>query len=235
MKISAVTRCGSGKNNSEDRIIIGGRILCNEEFTGEVPPCVIGIADGVGGNAGGDIAAQFVCERLSECATDMDGFAGVNAALLEFARKTPGKETMASTFSGIFPGGRALHIGNTRSYAVQGGYLKQITEDMTTYNYLRSLGRFEEAEHCAKNEITACFGGGNSSLFKPVVIDKTFKGKVVITSDGVHDHVELDLLENIITLSSDDLSACHSIVQSAVNKDSEDDLSVAIVNCFTCL
>lgn len=227
MKISAVTRCGSGKNNSEDRILIGGRILCNEEFTGEVPPCVIGIADGVGGNAGGDIAAQFVCERLSECAPDMDGFAGVNAALLEFARKTPGKETMASTFSGIFPGGRALHIGNTRIYAVQGGYLKQITEDMTTYNYLRSLGRFEEAEHCRRSEITACFGGGSGSFFMPRVFDIS-SGRVLMTSDGVHDHISTDIIEEILSRAESDISACREIVRAAVEHGSEDDISVII-------
>lgn len=225
MKISAVTRCGSGKNNSEDRILIGSRILCNEEFTGEVPPCVIGIADGVGGNAGGDIAAQFVCERLSECAPDMDSFAGVNAALLEFARKTPGKETMASTFSGIFPGGRALHIGNTRIYAVQGGYLKQLTEDMTTYNYLRSLGRFEEAENCRRSEITACFGGGSSSFFMPRASDVS-AGRVLITSDGVHDHISADIIEDILSGAESDISACREIVRAAVEHGSEDDISV---------
>lgn len=225
MKISAVTRCGSGKNNSEDRILIGGRILCNEEFSGEVPPCVIGIADGVGGNAGGDIAAQFVCERLSECAPDMDGFAGVNAALLEFARKTPGKETMASTFSGIFPGGRALHIGNTRIYAVQGGYLKQLTEDMTTYNYLRSLGRFEEAERCRRSEITACFGGGRGSFFMPRLSD-ICSGRVLMTSDGVHDHVSTDNIEEILSRAESDISACREIVRTAAEHGSEDDISV---------
>lgn len=227
MKISAVTRCGSGKNNSEDRILIGSRILCNEEFTGEVPPCVIGIADGVGGNAGGDIAAQFVCERLSQCAPDMDGFAGVNAALLEFARKTPGKETMASTFSGIFPGGRALHIGNTRIYAVQGGYLKQLTEDMTTYNYLRSLGRFEESENCRRSEITACFGGGSGSFFMPMESDIS-SGRVLMTSDGVHDHISADIIEDILSRAESDFSACREIVRAAVEHGSEDDISVII-------
>lgn len=229
MKISAVTRCGSGKNNSEDRILIGSRILCNEEFTGEVPPCVIGIADGVGGNAGGDIAAQFVCERLSEYAPDMDGFAGVNAALLEFARKTPGKETMASTFSGIFPGGKLLHIGNTRVYAVQGGYLKQLTEDMTTYNYLRSLRRFEEAEHCRKNEITACFGGGIPFLFKPYIADQDIFGSFIITSDGVHDYLNIDIIEDILSSSKNDIGTCQKVVKKALECGSDDDISILIV------
>ena len=229
MIINAVTQRGSGKNNSEDRILIGNRILCNEGLSGEVQPCVIGIADGVGGNAGGDIAAHFVCEKLSKCALDVDSFAAVNSDLLEFARMTRGKESMASTFSGIFPGGKILHIGNTRIYAIQGGYLKQLTEDMTTYNYLLSLGRLEEAENCAKNEITACFGGGNSSLFKPIIADRLLSGKIVITSDGVHDYVDLDSLEDTITSSDDDFSACHRIVQSAIDNGSDDDLSVVIV------
>ncbi|MGN1119495.1 MAG: PP2C family protein-serine/threonine phosphatase [Oscillospiraceae bacterium] len=229
MKISAVTRCGSGKKNSEDRILVGERILCNEEFVGELPPCVVGIADGVGGNAGGDIAAQYICEKLSMCTADSDGFAAVNASLLEFAYTAPGKETMASTFTGLFPNGMLLHIGNTRLYIIQGGYLKQLTRDMTTYNFLCACGRYEEAENCEKNEITACFGGGNKLLFKPFIADQTLSGMAVITSDGVHDHVELDLLEEILSSVDEDLSACRRIVQAAVDNGSEDDLSVVVV------
>lgn len=191
MKVSMITRRGIGSEASQDRVLIGGHVLCDEEFFGEFDkPCAVGIADGVGGNAGGDVAAEFVCRGLSSLSvfTPQEAFR-VNSELLEYAGAIPGMENMASTFSGIFPGGKLFHIGNTRICAVQGGYLKQLTVDMTTRNYLASLGRSEEAEHCNSSEITACFGGGRESFYAPVIFEIPLTGALLMTSDGVHDHV----------------------------------------------
>ncbi len=232
MKISAVTRRGAGKTASDDRILIGSRVLCEEEFSAEFPSlCPIGIADGVGGNAGGDIAAHFVCERLSDCAPEPDAVTAVNDSLIALSRKTTGKEKMASTFSGVFPvtegAARLLHIGNTRVYAIQGGYLKQLTADMTAYNYFMSLGRTEDAEKCSRSEITACFGGGTISLFKPRFTELQ-PCPVLITSDGVHDFVDIDALEQIISTAESDIEACHGIISASLKRGSEDDISVLI-------
>lgn len=237
MKVSAVTRCGAGKSVSDDRILVGGRILCGTddaagEFSGEVMlPCVLGVSDGVGGNAGGNIAAQYVCERIYGCSADMDDIAGVNAGLLELARNTPGKERMAATYSGLFISTERaltlLHIGNTRVYSVQGGYLKQLTSDMTTYNYYLSTGRVKEAENCRRSEITACFGGGTNSLFRPQFSEVTASGVLLMTSDGVHDYLTTDELEEILSVGSD-ISCCHEILDRALNAGSEDDMSIVI-------
>ncbi|MGN1338853.1 MAG: PP2C family protein-serine/threonine phosphatase [Oscillospiraceae bacterium] len=234
MKVSAITRMGRGKTASDDRVLVGGRILVCDEWSGRTElPAVVGIADGVGGNAGGDIAAQYVCERIYGCSTDMDDIAGVNAGLLELSQKTPGKAQMAATFSGVFiaenKAVKLLHIGNTRVYSIQGGYLKQLTSDMTTYNYYMSLGRTEEAQQCSRSEITACFGGGTNSLFRPQLTDIPAAGSLLITSDGVHDFLELDRMEDIITAAANDLAACRELLDSALAAGSEDDMSAVIL------
>ena len=49
MKVSMITRRGIGSEASQDRVLIGGHVLCDEEFFGEFDkPCAVGIADGVG-------------------------------------------------------------------------------------------------------------------------------------------------------------------------------------------
>lgn len=232
MKISAVTRRGIGKPASDDRILVGSRVLCEEEFTAELPAlCPVGIADGVGGYAGGDIAAQYVCERLSQCVPELDAVTALNDSIIAISRKTTGKEKMASTFSGIIPVTegvvRLLHIGNTRVYAIQGGYLKQLTTDMTAYNYFMSLGRTEDAENCSRSEITACFGGGTRSLFKPLLTEIQ-PCSALITSDGVHDFVDIDALEQLISEAGSDIDACRRIVAASLECGSEDDISVLI-------
>ena len=108
MKVSMITRRGIGSEASQDRVLIGGHVFCDEEFFGEFDkPCAVGIADGVGGNAGGDVAAEFVCRGLSSLSvfTPQEALR-VNSELLEYAGAIPGMENMASTFSGIFPGGK---------------------------------------------------------------------------------------------------------------------------------
>ena len=136
---------------------------------------------------------------------------------------------MASTFSGIFPGGMLLHIGNTRICAVQGGYLKQLTVDMTTRNYLASLGRSEEAEQCNCSEITACFGGGRESFYAPVIFEIPLTGALLMTSDGVHDHVTTDELESIIFNAGSDPDVLRRMISRALECGAEDELSASLL------
>jgi protein phosphatase len=69
---------------------------------------------------------------------------------------------MATTLTGFyFNDGqyKIVHVGNTRAYVKQGKYLKQITSDHTTYNWLLNSGQIEAAAKCNRSEITNCFGG----------------------------------------------------------------------------
>jgi protein phosphatase len=197
-----------------------------------ISPKIIGISDGVGGNAGGELASQFLCERvlsLSEGnilykATDL------NESLLKYAFSINGKEKMAATFSAVVFGEdtRILHIGNTRIYAVQGSYLKQLTTDHTTYNHLKLRGLHEEAEHCNKSEIVSCFGGGTNKLFSPDSKIVTFR-KILMTSDGIHDYVDIDSMEDIICSEKSNAEKCNEILNIASDNGSCDDMSIIFV------
>ena len=87
---------------------------------------------------------------------------GVNKDLLYYASSSSGKENMATTLTGLImtsDSGYLFHVGNTRVYGLQGNYLKQLTEDQTTYQWLLNIGQIDAAEKCSKNEITHCLGG----------------------------------------------------------------------------
>lgn len=233
MTIYAESRMGAGKSQSDDRILIDNTIICNDHILLEnVSPEIIGVADGVGGNHGGDEAAHFICEKLGSISSDKiaEDIASANSSLLEFASSSAGKEHMASTFSGVVFGetNQVVHIGNTRIYNFQGSYLKQITADQTTYNRLISMGLIDEAESCNKSEIISCFGGGNANLFKPVISDCKINSGFLITSDGVHDYIDADTMENIV-FSSEDLSEISgALFNAALQNGSHDDMSIVI-------
>ena len=69
----------------------------------------------------------------------------INTDLLKDSEANRDLSEMATTLSGIYLFGESasvLHVGNTRVYAKQGNYLKQLASDHTVYNWLNSLGRF---------------------------------------------------------------------------------------------
>lgn len=233
MKIYAATKRGSLKSKSEDRIVIGDIIL-NEEsrVAGDISPSIIGIADGVGGTPGGDLAAQFVCEGAASLTGDdlLSKTAQLNGRLLKFAQRRPDKINMAATFSAIVFGSpnRIIHIGNTRIYAVYNSSLIQLTSDHTTFNRLLRMGLFDAAEKCNKCEITNCFGGGTASLFAPDIGAVIDTETLIFTSDGIHDHLSNAELENFILSDLTMEQKADSIMSAALNNGSHDDMSIVI-------
>lgn len=121
MNIYAVTRKGKNKKESDDRIVMDDNILNDTARLFEnYSPKIIGISDGVGGNAGGNLAAQFICEHATHLSNGalLQSATKMNAELLQYAAKIKGNEKIAATFSAIIFGKemKILHIGNTRIY-----------------------------------------------------------------------------------------------------------------------
>lgn len=235
MNIYAKTQRGKGKSQSDDRIIIDGKVLCESKIIlTDVSPRIIGIADGVGGNKGGNLAAQFVCEHIDgiipegiECQLHT-----LNCKLLNYAENINDCSQMATTFSGIFffDSSTVMHVGNTRIYTSQGSYLKQVTSDHTTANWLLKHGLSDESDSCNKSEISACFGGGLPKLFTPDIFEYSFGNAILITSDGIHDFVDIDTIEDILFGGEDISLKADRLIAAAMENGSCDDIS--ILYCF---
>ena len=240
MRIYTATQKGPDKAENEDRVLVGNTILSNGEFCTEISAGTIAIADGVGGNKAGAVAAQMVCEALIAMGNPtLKTLTELNLALLERSRSDTSLKGMATTLTGIcFPDGQnpfIFHIGNTRIYSIQAGqYLRQLTEDDTVVQYLVKTGKLAEDEaenYPARNEITACIGGDQEGLFQLKIIPlPELGGRYLMTSDGVHESLTIDGLEDI--LGNDD-AACESkvaeIIDMARQRGSIDDCSVCIV------
>ncbi len=231
----------SGKNHtiSEDAVLVGQELL--SETSDNLPFPLKGfvcVADGVGGNHGGAQASHFVLEALVE-ANDIQPDAlkecleKINDRLIACAKEDPEAASMATTLTGVFADDGAFylfHIGNTRAFVKQGNYLKQITSDHTTYNWLKSAGQIEAAEVCNKNEITNCFGGGDSNLLSKLYISEIQPfSLMVLTSDGVHEHIDIDTLEDMLCREGPYDEKCQEILSKAIENGSEDDLSIVIL------
>ena len=242
MKIYAMTEKGEHSEN-EDRILINDNIISDVFFETESnEQTIICIADGVGGNNAGAVASSFVCENLKNAASvNKNSLVDINTQLLEKSIENEIYKGMATTLSGIcFDDAIAniFYIGNTRIYVFQGSYIKQITEDHTSVNWLVKTGKLSKKEaetYDRRNEITACFGGGNPTLINPLVFKENDEillktKKIVLTSDGIHDYVTIDELEDVLNNESlGPLSMCNEILTIAKAKGSTDDKSIIII------
>lgn len=236
--IYVATKCGASHSASEDTALVGTEIFVNTNAVVPFPELgFICVADGVGGNCGGAKASRYICTALAEAEglhPDMlrDYLYEENEALIQLSKTAPEHYNMATTLSGVYvleDEMVLLHVGNSRVYAKQGKYLKQLTSDHTTYNWLMSIGNTEAAKACNKSEITNCFGGGNSSLISKLSVTK-FKGSssLLLTSDGVHDYVDIDQLERILNTESSGQEKCDQILAAAFAAGSKDDLTVIL-------
>lgn len=237
MNITAITRKGSCKAENEDRVVIGKNLLAEGNIQAAFSSGIVAVADGVGGNNAGAVAAHFVAQNLTFIdEASPEAFAKINDGLLQLSKTRADYSNMATTLSGISVSGSKIllfSVGNTRVYLLQGGkYLKQLTSDDTTLNYLLATGQLAAADaesFSRKNEITACFGGGADRIFKikcnPI---DSLKAPFMMTSDGIHDYVSVDQMEDIIAECGLSIDACEALVAAARAGGSHDDVSVVL-------
>lgn len=241
MQIFLNTQHGEGKQESEDRVLVCQGTF-EDSFTSMIRPNgIVAVADGVGGNNAGGQAADFVCSELAKIdELNTEILQHINELLLEKGGSDPKLAGMATTLSGLHVtlSGRTVyfHVGNTRIYAIQANhYLTQITRDDTVVDYLVRSGKLSEEEalvYPSRNEITACFGGGRTGLFKIVLkeLDSAKYTHFLITSDGVHEHLTTDDMEDILDDANGDWAmSVKQLVENAKENGSRDDCTAVII------
>lgn len=244
MKVTVVLMKGYGKSECEDAVLVGNELLHEgiKQFDFAEPTCIC-IADGVGGNNGGEKASQFILDRIMQ-----SKYVGlnieevrtmilkINSELINHGSKTNNMKNMATTLTAVFINSDTslyAHCGNTRLYVMQGSYLKQITKDQTTAQWLRDAGCHDAADLCNKNEIVGCLGGGDTKYATKLLVDeisnKNTQGTLIFTSDGIHEYVEIEVMEEVFRSEKDDMKAANLIASIASKAGSLDDKTIVIV------
>ena len=238
MQVYALSQKGMLHTENEDRIIVGRTILSCGVYHCDDHSGVVAVADGVGGNSGGAIASHFIANRLGDMKNlSTELLKSINEELIEFSNNNIGCSNMATTLSGIISCDNRIsifHIGNSRIFSLLNGkYLKQLTEDDTTLNYFIKAGKILPDDVDAykdNNEITACFGAGNPELWRIKTADISDVKTLLLTTDGVHNFVSIDELEEVIAGKHDFMAVCNFITSKALENGSDDDISVVIAH-----
>jgi serine/threonine protein phosphatase PrpC len=229
---------GRARDNNEDRV------LCDPERG------IYAVIDGVGGESGGEIAAQTALEilqaRLSRRTTDdarliREAIALANKQIWEQAQANPALAGMACVLTvAVVDGAQATigHVGDSRLYLLQGGEIRKITRDHSPVGTREDAGEISESEamaHPRRNEIFRDVGSAPHEPDEEGFIDITrvpfaADAALLLCSDGLSDLVTAQAIRAAVEgNAADPRAAVQALIDAANQAGGKDNVSAVLV------
>jgi len=249
------TDVGQIREHNEDNFLVADlsrktRSLLEADRTATVGPhgTLLGVCDGMGGAAAGEVASQLavdiIYEKMAGAALprNRDEFAyrlvrAVEAAGLRIFteakvdRARRGMGTTA-TIGGLIDSHLFLaQVGDSRGYVLRGEKLVQVTRDQSLVNQLIEAGQLTEAEAETfehNNIILQALGTADT-----VQVDLTYvmlrRGdRLMLCSDGLSGMVRFDDIRDVLLTISDPLEACRVLTDKANQAGGHDNITVIV-------
>ena len=229
---------GRERENNEDRV------LCDSERG------IYAVIDGVGGESGGEIAAQTALEilqaRLSRRTTDparliREAIALANKQIYDQARANPNLAGMAAVLTvAVVDDGQATigHVGDSRLYLLRPGRIQKVTRDHSPVGAREDAGEIAEEEamrHPRRNEIFRDVGSAPHQPDEEGFIDVTrievpADAALLLCSDGLSDLVpSAAILAAVESSAGDPPAAVKELIAQANAAGGKDNVSVVLV------
>ena len=243
-KIFGITDIGCVRSKNEDRLLIDNSVCDNGEITAHVAaPFVTAVADGVGGERGGELAAHMCLSELSKIGfsslTDLKSeIMKIHGIILETAHSTQSHKNMQTTLCGLALDekgyGYCFNVGDSRLYRYANGAATLLSTDHTLVRYLYDMGEITAQEMKTspdRNVIISSIGGES----QPPRIDVTSIGEplgelpndaVIICTDGITDYLGKTEIEVCMGLDLPFEEKIDALYRLAISRGSCDNLSI---------
>jgi protein phosphatase len=255
VKLFGRTDVGQIREHNEDNFLVADltrktRSLLEADRTFSVGPngTILGVCDGMGGAAAGEVASQLAVDIIFEkmagavVPRNRDEFAhrlvrAVEAAGLRIFteakvdRARRGMGTTA-TIAGLIDNHLFLaQVGDSRGYVLRREKLVQVTRDQSLVNQLIEAGQLTEAEAETfehNNIILQALGTADT-----VQVDLTYvilkRGDtLLLCSDGLSGMVRFDDIKDVLLTVSDPLEACKILTDRANQAGGHDNITVIV-------
>ncbi len=229
---------GKKRENNEDRI------LCDPERG------IFIVADGMGGEAAGEVAAQravdFIRKRLDEETGTAsrrlrEAIAGANNEIYRLAAHNTEWRGMACVLTAAIIEGRTLHVGHvgdSRLYEIHGNTIRKITPDHSPVGQKEDSGELSELEamrHPRRNEV---FRDVGSQLHKPddpdfieyLQVPLNGEAAYVFCSDGLSDMLaSKEIKEVVLGNAGRPQDSVRNLIEKANAAGGRDNISAIVV------
>jgi PPM family protein phosphatase len=207
---------------------------------------IVAIADGLGGQQGGERASAELVSALAVCAdVSPSGVSGVledlHKRFVDLSTSHPEYAGLGSTVAGLAFGREgffAFNVGDARVYRQQDRFLAQITDDDSIAQLLvnAAQGSEDDARERSSHRLTQAIGGRTE--FKPIrphVYPLQVKDvcRFLICSDGLTDALSLDEMEQAVAQNSGSTQAVQSLFDAACKAECKDNISIIVAEVIS--
>lgn len=231
------TDVGRLRKSNQDAVILGNGMA--------------GIADGMGGHNGGEIASAGLRDGLlretNGCRADEDtlvtAIKKVNRELWEQQEKDESLRGMGTTLTVLWPTKNNMiigQIGDSRAYLLRNGELTQMTADHSMVADMVRKGVLTEEQaacHPMRNYITRAVGTEQNVEIDLTVHQRQKGDRWLICSDGLHGMTSKEQMQN--SMKAENLEeAADNLLQDALLGGGRDNISLILVqddtDCSVC-
>jgi protein phosphatase len=190
MEVFGMSDTGLVRKNNEDRWLVDQALS------------IAIVADGMGGQASGEVAAQATLEEVSRYLEAPDASLSAmqsakeavragNRRVRQMAREVAAHQGMGSTIIMAIwrlPWLGIANVGDSRAYLWRGGQLQQLSYDQTLQNELRRSEAFTEQQLKGfeyKNVLTMAVGSSDDVLIHTTELELQEGDEILLCSDGL--------------------------------------------------
>ena len=202
-----------------------------------------GVADGMGGHLGGEVASADARDAVSAFVADKtpgpillrQAIEEANRAVYEHAKTDEALSGMGTTLTVLWVGETAMylgHVGDSRCYLWRDGKLQQMSEDHSMVMEMVRLGLITPAEaavHPMRNVITRAVGVDPTVEVDTAAFPRQKGDLWLICSDGLHGMVEDEGIAEILHSAATDREAAEALVQAALTGGGRDNVTVMLL------
>jgi len=237
LRAGGATDVGRMRTVNQDRLLIADGLYA--------------VADGMGGHAAGDVAAQVAMEAFQVSAGHtiedlVEAVKVANMAVIQRGERDPKTRGMGTTLCAVAlvdvepeaPGVESkrlavLNVGDSRVYLYQGGELLQLTEDHSLVEDMVREGQItaEEArDHPARNIVTRVLGNEPEVDVDVWEVTPNAGDRFLLCSDGLFGELTDDQITAILRRLDDPDEASRELVRLANDAGGRDNISVVLVD-----
>src|SRR6478752_176793 len=255
LRVFGRTDVGQIREHNEDNFLVanlttGRRGLMAEDREQVVGHhgTVLGVCDGMGGAAAGEVASQLAVDIIHEqlSRTDPPGDHDDLARRLVSAVETAGARIFnearadrsrrgmgtTATVAALLDGRLFVaQVGDSRAYILRGDKLVQVSRDQSLVNQLIEAGQLteEEAETFEHNNIILqALGTAETVQVDLTYVDLRKGDALLVCSDGLSGMVRADEMREVLLTHREPFDACKELVDRANRAGGHDNITVIV-------
>ena len=243
---AAVTDLGLKRKRNKDAYLIEKRKLRGLSGV-QQDILLLGVADGMGGHACGDVASTMACDSLTGLADEGTGepvdieqrmeerFFQIYTVLRNYGAAEKNCADMGTTLSVLFllsEKGLIAHVGDSRIYRLRNTTLQRLTTDHSFIQELIDKGLLSEeaaAGHPYRNKLTNVIGSGEPlEDVQTDRIDIAPGDRFLLSTDGLYGDISSEEIKTVLQASPTPQKAAEHLLHLALERGGRDNATAIV-------